>query len=98
MISPRPNIAGPRWLENLLAGRADCADALSCFDALTGLEPKFMIGRWRGAGLQTGHPLDGALEALGWYGKAFESADRVDSLLFRTRSGAGVPLDRPSCR
>ena len=93
MISPTPTIAGPGWPENWLAGPADCANALSCFDTLAGLEPEFMIGRWRGAGLPTGHPLDGVLEALGWYGKAFESADRVHPLLFRTRSGAVIPLD-----
>ncbi len=52
-----------------------------------------MIGRWRGVGLPTGHPLDGVLELLGWYGKAFESADTVHPLLFRTRSGEVVPLD-----
>ena len=68
-------------------------DALSSFDTLAGLEPEFMIGRWRGAGLPTGHPLDGVLELLGWYGKAFESADRVHPLLFRTRSGEVIPLD-----
>jgi hypothetical protein len=43
--------------------------------------------------LPTGHPLDGVLESLGWYGKAFESAGRVHPLLFRTRSGAIIPLD-----
>ena len=52
-----------------------------------------MIGRWRGVGLPTGHPLDGVLESLGWYGKAFESADTVHPLLFRTRSGEVIPLD-----
>ena len=93
MISPTPTIAGPGWPENWLDGPADCADALSCFDALAGLEPESMIGRWRGAGLPTGHPLDGVLESLGWYGKAFESADRVHPLLFRTRSGEVIPLD-----
>ena len=52
-----------------------------------------MIGQWRGAGLPTAHPLDGILEALGWYGKAFVTVDRVHPLLFRTRSGAVIPLD-----
>ena len=93
MILPTPIIAGPEWPENWLAGPADCADALACFDTLAGLEPEFMIGRWRGAGLPTAHPLDGVLEALGWYGKAFESVDRVHPLLFRVRSGAVIPLD-----
>ena len=71
----------------------DRAEALSCFDGLAGLEPEGMIGRWRGAGLPTGHPLDGLLEALGWYGKAIEGADRVQPLLFRTPSGGVVALD-----
>ena len=93
MISPTPTIAVPGWPENWPAGPAVCADALACFDALAGLEPEAMIGRWRGTGLPTGHPLDGVLESLGWYGKAFESADRVHPLLFRTRSGAVIPLD-----
>lgn len=54
-----------------------------------------MLGRWCGVSLATGHPLDGLLEALGWWGKAFERADRVHPLLFRTVSGAIVPLDPP---
>jgi hypothetical protein len=91
MISPTPK--NPGWPEAGWAGPAGCADALACFDSLAGVEPEFMIGRWRGAGLPTGHPLDGVLEALGWYGKAFESADRVYPLLFRTGSGAVIPLD-----
>jgi len=93
MMLPTPTIARPGWLEDWSSGAADCANPLSCFDSLPGLEPELMIGRWRGAGLPTGHPLDGVLEALGWYGKAFESADRVHPLLCRTRSGAVIPLD-----
>jgi hypothetical protein len=80
-------------LEGWSAGPPGGAAALSWFDSLAGLEPEFMIGRWRGAGLPTAHPLDGVLEALGWYGKAFESVDRVHPLLFRTRSGGVIPLD-----
>ena len=61
------------WPETWSAGPADHTSALSWFDTLASLEPEFMIGRWRGVALPTGHPLDGVLEALGWYGKAFES-------------------------
>ena len=93
MMSPMPTIPRPGWLEDWSSGDADCADPLSRFDGLAGLEPESMIGRWRGSGLPTGHPLDGVLEAHAWYGKAFESADHVHPLLFRTRSGAVVPLD-----
>lgn len=69
------------------------ADALRRFDGLDALEPEEMMGQWRGAGLRTGHPLDGVLEALGWYGKAFEGPDRVHPLLFRSRSGGVISLD-----
>ena len=62
-------------------------------DALLGVTTEAMIGRWRGTGLPTGPPLDGVLESLGWYGKAFASADRIHPLLFRARSGEVLPLD-----
>jgi hypothetical protein len=31
----------------------------------------FIIGRWKGSGFHTAHPLDGLLEAFNWYGKEF---------------------------
>ena len=68
------------------------AEALSRFDALKGVEPEEMPGRWRGTGLATGHPLDGLLEKLGWHGKAF-GTDDVQPLLFRARPGRIVALD-----
>ena len=46
--------------------------ALVRFDALPAPEPGQMAGRWRGTGLPTGHPLDGLLDLLGWYGKALK--------------------------
>jgi hypothetical protein len=93
MILPAQASPGAGWIESWLAGPAAYADALARFDALAGLEPEFMMGRWRGAGLPTAHPLDDVLEALGWYGKEFETVDRVHPLLFRIRSGAVIPLD-----
>jgi hypothetical protein len=93
MIPAAPPIARPGWLDDWLSGVALCGNPLSRFDSLAGLEPKSMIGIWRGAGLATGHPLDGVLEALGWYGKSFESVHRVHPLLFRTRSGVILPLE-----
>jgi hypothetical protein len=70
----------------LKAGPISSGEALRRFDALQGVEPEAMLGRWRGATLATGHPLDGVLEKLGWYGKAFESVDSVHPLLFRKAS------------
>ena len=80
-------------------------EALALFDSLDAVRPDEMHGRWRGSGLPTGSPLDGLLEAYGWYGKEFLDAEAVHPLLFSTRSGprpvdpAFVPMavlrDRP---
>jgi hypothetical protein len=90
---PRAAPPEPHWLSDWSAGSIPSEDALARFDALPSVEPEALVGRWRGTGLPTGHPLDGVLESLGWYGKAFDSVDRVHPLLFRTRSGEIVPLD-----
>lgn len=52
-----------------------------------------MVRRWQGESLSTGHPMDGLLEALGWYGKAVEGLDRVHPLLFRRPSGRVVAME-----
>jgi len=93
-----------QWLVGHGAG-ASPAEALARFDSLDPVEPEEMLGRWRGSGLPTGSPLDGLLEAYGWYGKEFLDAETVHPLLFGTRSGprpvdpALVPMallrDRP---
>lgn len=66
------------------------ADALALFDSRPAVEPKFMIGTWHGAELPTGHPLDGMLEASGWWGKHFGDSESVDPLLFPTRDGKAL--------
>jgi hypothetical protein len=83
----------PDWLSAWRRRKADAAAALARFDGLEGVAVEAMLGRWRGASLPTGHPLDGLLEALGWWGKAFETPDRVHPLLFCTGSGTPVPLE-----
>ncbi len=57
-------------------------EALEVFDELDPVSLDFMIGRWKGAGLHTNHPMDGLLETLNWYGKEFVDRDRVHPLLF----------------
>lgn len=64
------------------------ADALDLFDAAPAVDTADMIGTWRGAELPTGHPLDGLLEASGWWGKQFVDAETVHPLLFPTDDGA----------
>lgn len=57
--------------------------ALGFFDELPEVDLSFMRGRWVGSGLATGHPMDGLLEATGWYGKEFIDPEHVHPLLFR---------------
>lgn len=65
-------------------------DALALFDASPAVDTEFMIGTWHGAELPTGHPLDGLLEASGWWGKQFVDGETVHPLLFTTRGGDGL--------
>ncbi len=69
------------------------ADALAFFDSLPAVRAEEVTGRWRGGELATGHPMDGLLEASGWYGKQFDSVDEVHPLLFRTPAGRIVSVD-----
>lgn len=68
-------------------------EALVFFDSLDPITPSELIGLWKGSSLPTGHPLDGALESLGWYGKRFHADRRADALLFSTGGRRLVPLD-----
>jgi GXWXG protein/Domain of unknown function (DUF4334) len=63
------------------------AEALDVFDAAEAVDPEFMIGTWHGAELPTGHPMDGLLEASGWWGKHFADTETVHPLLFLDRTG-----------
>jgi hypothetical protein len=95
--------AAERWIDEHDAG---AEAALAFFDLLPAVPIGEMTGRWRGSGLPTGSPLDGLLEAYGWYGKEFLDGERVHPLLFATPSGprpvdpALIPLsvlrDRPA--
>jgi hypothetical protein len=57
--------------------------ALELFDRLEPVAPEEVLGRWRGEGFPTGHPLDGLLEAWHWHGKRFDSPEEVHPLVFR---------------
>ena len=83
----------PRWLAAWRDGPFDRGAALARFDGLPSVAPGDLIGEWRGTGLPSGHPLDGLLEDLGWYGKRFETEDDVHALLFGSPAGGIVSLD-----
>ena len=68
-------------------------EALGFFDDLAPVRPADMVGLWQGRGVTTGHPLDGVLENLGWFGKRFHPDLRADALLFQAGSKRLVPVD-----
>lgn len=73
--------------------RCSTAEALARFDALPPAGMEFMLGDWKGEGLLTGHPLDGALEAFHWHGKRFHRPEDVDPLVFTTAAGRRVRVN-----
>lgn len=66
---------------------ASLPDVLALFDALPAAPIEAMLGSWVGEGVATGHPLDGLLEASGWHGKRFDSADHVHPLVMADGRG-----------
>lgn len=68
-------------------------EALVLFDSLDAVRAEEILGRWRGREVRTGHPMDGALEASGWWGKWFDGVDEVHPLVFETPGGDLVSLD-----
>ena len=67
--------------------------SLELFDSLEPVDTEFRMGRWRGDGYPTDHPLDGLLEIFHWYGKLFESTEDVHPLLFSNRRGKLVHVN-----
>lgn len=68
-------------LAQLECGTTRC-QALKLFDSLPAAPTSLLRGRWRGTELPTGHPMDGFLTRLHWYGKSFASDENVQALLF----------------
>ena len=68
-------------------------DMTAWFRSLEPVDPVEMIGLWRGVGVPSGHPLDGVLENLRWFGKRFHPDMRADPLLFQWLPGQLVAID-----
>ncbi|WP_235883002.1 GXWXG domain-containing protein [Rhizobium rhizophilum] len=58
--------------------------AFEIFRQMAPVDPGELVGLWKGRGVPTGHPLDGVLENLGWFGKRFTQDLRADALLFQS--------------
>lgn len=71
----------------------DLQAALERFRQLPAVQPRELVGLWRGRGLPTGHPLDGVLENLGWFGKRFTQDLKADALLFQSGERRLVAID-----
>lgn len=71
------------FVDAVKKGRLTTTEALELYDTLDVVNLDLMLGRWHGAEFPTHHRMDGILEAYGWYGKEFHSANEVDPLLFQ---------------
>ena len=69
------------------------AEVTKWFRTLDPVRPEELIGLWKGDGHPSGHPLDGVLENLHWFGKRFHPDLRADALLFEGEPGRLVPVD-----
>jgi hypothetical protein len=69
------------------------SEKIAWFRSLQSVLPAEMVGVWRGEGIPSGHPLDGVLENLRWFGKRFQADLRADALLFQWRPGRPVPIE-----
>lgn len=70
---------------------------LAWFRTLEPVNAADMIGLWRGTGCPSGHPLDGVLENLGWFGKRFLPGLRADALLFERAPGKLIAIEPAYC-
>jgi hypothetical protein len=68
-------------------------EVIAWFRGLPSVRPAEMVGLWRGIGIPSGHPLDGVLENLQWFGKRFHSDLTADALLFQWPPGPLVPIE-----
>lgn len=80
-------------LATLERGGGGTAGILALFDRLPPVSVAAILGRWRGSGMPSDHPMDGLLERFGWYGKAFDGPEDVHPLLCRDRRGAIFALN-----
>lgn len=74
------------WLSEHVRSATSTGEALRFFDSLQAVPLEMMAGLWKGAELKTNHTFNGKLKNLGWFGKAFITADRVHPLVFKSHN------------
>ncbi|HSI66323.1 MAG TPA: DUF4334 domain-containing protein [Planococcus sp. (in: firmicutes)] len=85
--------AKAEFLTILEHGKTNAHKAFCLFDEFEPIALESMVGIWIGREFPTGHPLDGVLKRLNWYGKAFHDAENVDPLLFSGLNGNIFAVD-----
>lgn len=80
-------MASDALIEQLKSGVGNAIEAVTIFDSLEPVDIDFMIGRWKGAGCPSSHPMDGLLETFNWHGKRFLSQESVHPLVMQRSSG-----------
>ncbi len=68
-------------------------DISDWFNTLEPVAAEEMIGLWKGSGHPSGHPVDGVLENLHWFGKRFHPDMRADALLFEGDPGKLLAIE-----
>jgi hypothetical protein len=90
--SPAPHTPTLRLAQLRRTGTTTSA-ALAFYDSLAPVPLEQLRGTWRGDELPTGHPLDGVLPRLGWYGKRFDSPESTHPLLFEDGTSGVVAIN-----
>lgn len=81
------------WLLDWLEAGLSRVAATQRYFTLPSPSAADLVGLWQGRSLPTGHPLDGLLETLGWYGKWVEDPEHVHPLVFRRPSGDLIAIE-----
>ncbi|WP_040863235.1 DUF4334 domain-containing protein [Nocardia niigatensis] len=77
-----------RWRELAeLPDGVSPADLDELWRGLDTVRAEDILGEWKGAAFQTGHPLCRALARSRWYGKTFVSLSQVKPLICRAEDG-----------
>ncbi|MFF5180605.1 DUF4334 domain-containing protein [Micromonospora sp. NPDC000316] len=68
-------------------GRVSAAELDEIWAGLDTVRPEEILGEWRGSALDTGHPLNGQLDRVRWYGKTFVTRTDAKPLICRNDTG-----------
>nr|WP_238391507.1 MULTISPECIES: DUF4334 domain-containing protein [unclassified Mycolicibacterium] len=73
--------ARTRFAELRGQDNVDPAELDEIWSALDTVRAEEVVGRWKGDEFQTGHKMNGQLQAARWYGKFFDSINDVEPIV-----------------